>query len=116
MATKARGSNDNEGYVLCRMGSNAWGAHHFEDHYARELYPHCWACNAPLGCLTCSGIRRELLCTHTGQGRPETWHKVSTERALGPVWATKEALHEHGPIGKFGQTWEDYPEAWRRGR
>lgn len=95
----------------CDGNSAAFGAKYGgEIHHTgnKPLHPRCWHCHRPLGCIKCSGIRKELLCIEHGRGDPAKYHG-----GLGPVWATLPALIEHGPLVKFQQRIGNYPDEWR---
>jgi hypothetical protein len=70
-----------------------------ESHHFTSLHPDCWKCGAKLGCMLCSGVASELLCTNRHDG-------------AGAAWATLSALLEHGPLA--GQALEQYPADWQR--
>ncbi len=93
----------------CKGDSASFGAKlRGEDHHAARLHPRCWACGASLGCERCSGKRVELICVEHSDGRPP----IKLHQGLGAVWATWEALCEHGLL--TGQKLEDYPAEWHR--
>lgn len=71
-----------------------------EHHHAARLHPQCWRCRSDLGCERCSGGFADLLCSNT------KYHGK-----LGHVWATREALIEHGVLRN--QTIDDYPPEWK---
>lgn len=93
--------------ILCPGRSRAFGAKMWGEPHPVGKYRHhcCWSCGADLGCTTCSGLLREVLCMgHGADYRNEMKHG-----GLGPVWGTIAALVEHGPLRGFEQTIDNYP-------
>lgn len=77
---KDRDSNE-AGEIPCPGDSCAFGAKmRGEPHPAVKPHPDCMNCHAPLGCVRCSGITRELLCMKCRN------------------WGHKDALKEHGRL------------------
>jgi hypothetical protein len=89
----------------CPGHSRGWMARFWgEAHHHTSLHSNCWSCGGNLGCPLCSGIRRELMCAG------EVGQRERAHGGLGPVWATQEALLEHGPLKR--QLPEHYPPEW----